>query len=179
MAISKARLEELIEKEATIWAVYDEDRMERIKLVVKMMGVSVEEYNKIHNCEPMLYSQFCGIFRDICPISWLFETEEEAVFYKEFSCIERPIKLDLPNWEEINKDNNFYYIRNYNINKNFSFFIEIYNFTKTITLRWNNGCTTTDDCFYRVWELTKENYTIACRKAKELFLGENNDKENS
>ena len=103
--ISKERLEELIEKEATIWAVYDEDRMERIKLVVRMMGVSVEEYNKIHNCEPMLYSQFCGIVRDICPISWLFETEEEAVFYKEFGCIERTERLELPTWEEFEEKN--------------------------------------------------------------------------
>ena len=46
--ISKERLEELIYNEKTIWVVYDEDRIEHIKLITKMFGVSVDEYNKIN-----------------------------------------------------------------------------------------------------------------------------------
>lgn len=163
--ITKERLEELIEQEATIWAVYDEDRMERIKLVVRMMGVSVEEYNKIHNCEPMLYSQFCGIFRDICPISWLFETIEEAEWHKEFGCIERTERLELPTWEEFISNTNGVEFNRINGDK-----IRFHKLSgdKAFTMYDKNG----KIHFEREWFLTKENYTLACRKAKELFLGE-------
>ena len=156
--IEKKRLEELIEQEATIWVVYDEDRIERIKLVVRMMGVSVDEYNKIHDCEPMLYSQFCGIVRDICPISWLFETKEEAEWHKEFGCIERTERLELLPYEEICDGANYY--------KQFTKKGSTYG----IALNIVDERILLDGCYNM--PLTKENYTLACRKAKELFLGE-------
>ena len=168
--ISKERLEELIEQEATIWAVYDEDRMEQIKLIVRMMGVSVDEYNKLHDCEPMLYSQFCGVFRDICPISWLFETKEDAEWHKEFGCIERTERLELPTWEEdVCKDILFSalggtrYIFMKKIKTGYS--IEKEN-PYIIRIQKIGECDNFID-----YEYTKENYTLACRKAKELFLG--------
>jgi hypothetical protein len=156
--IEKERLEELIEQEATIWAVYDEDRMERIKLVVRMMGVSVEEYNKIHNCEPMLYSQFCGIVKDICPISWLFETEEDAKWFAEFGCIERTERLELPTWEEfIEMEEVCFWKKNHR-----QTVIRVLG-TKYIAVE------TSYERFF-IGDLTKESYIKACRKAKELFL---------
>ena len=101
----------------------------------------------------------------------LLENNTESLDWeKEFGCIERTIKLDLPKWEDIEKDKFFHYIRHFVITKNFSFFIEIYKFTNTISISWSGGCKKTDPQFDRTWELTKENYTLACRKAKELFL---------
>lgn len=176
--ITKERLEELIKQDATIYAVDYEHRMEQIKLVARVMGVSVDKYNKIHDCEPMLYSQLCGIFRDICPISWLFETKEEAEWYKEFGCITRAERLELPTWDEIDKEyNKSKYKRKkfgtYEIVKfvgkktENDYVLEIFvdNYTKKFICL---------SCFVRQ-PLTKENYTLACRKAKELFLGDENE----
>lgn len=161
--ITHERLKELIEQGATIWAVYDEDRIERIKLVVRMFGISVEEYNKLHDCEPMLYSQFCGVFRDICPISWLFETKEEAEWHKEFGCIERTEKLVLPTWEDACDG----------ATHNISFTTPKVQKVEMIIC---DGHIDIVSIYQSIIDfskpLTKENYTLACRKAKELFLGE-------
>lgn len=173
--ITYERLKELIEQEATIWAVYDEDRIERIKLVVRMFGVSVEEYNKLHDCEPMLYSQFCGVFRDICPISWLFETEEEAEWHKEFGCIERTERLELPTWEEFSKWDKL--VKFYKNKTYYSMYVFIKNKNTNncrIIIYADNG---EQDWLVFEKPLTKENYTLACRKAKELFLGEVDERD--
>jgi hypothetical protein len=130
-----------------------------------MMGVSVDEYNKLHDCEPMLYSQFCGVFRDICPISWLFETKEDAEWHKEFGCIERTERLELPTWEEFQNvdDICFVCVKTGTTVRvfNWGFNGEIY-----ISDEWGISET---------FEYSKEGYTLACRKAKELFLGQSND----
>ena len=167
MAISKERLEELIEKEETIWAVYDTDRIEKIKLVVRMFGISVEEYNKLHDCEPMLYSQFCGIFKDICPISWLFETKEEAEEYAEFGNVTRTEKLDLPTWNEFSKwDKSVKFFSN---GTKYSMYVFVKNKNTNncrIMIYADNG---EQDWIVFEQPLTKENYDNARRLCVKLF----------
>jgi hypothetical protein len=163
--ISKERLEELIEQGATIWTNEYRGSHFKIKLTKHFVAKLGDSFD--------LYGYGCDYFG--IPLNHLFETKEEAEWYKEFDCIERRIRLDLPKWEDIEKDKDFHYIRNFIINNNFSFFIEIYKFTNKISIHWSNGCNKTDQRFNKNWELTKENYTIACRKAKELFLGDSNE----
>lgn len=165
--ISKQRLEELIEQGATI---YSTD--------TKFYGLVkwLELENKLDNLEFNRDGEVKLFITDNGWWHWfnlndLYEELEDIMWIKEFGNIERTIKLDLPKWEDIEKDKNFHYIRHYVITKNFSFFIEIYKFTNQISISWSGGCKKTDPRFDENWELTKENYTLACRQAKELFLG--------
>ena len=142
--------------------IYDEDRMERIKLVVRIMGVSVEEYNKIHNCEPMLYSQFCGIVRDICPISWLFETEEEANWVVKMHA-EYIEHFNPPSFENLPYEYSFKFIRN-GIEHELFCKRDSYIVVISCCKDYMSG---TDDMEYN-----EENYTKAVEYARSLFLGE-------
>jgi hypothetical protein len=175
MAISKERLEELIEQGATIWT----NDFEEIKLdkntceVCEVKTLSGEHLYWVFDFE----YEFNNVKHNAkFDLDELEEDVEKCRWEREFGCIERRIRLDLPKWEDIEKDKDFHYIRNFIINNNFSFFIEIYKFTNKISIHWSNGCNKTDPRFNKNWELTKENYILACRKAKELFLkGYNND----
>jgi transcriptional regulator with XRE-family HTH domain len=103
----------------------------------------------------------------------LLENNTEALDWeKEFGCIERTERLVLPTWEEIERDFiiNKQNAGNYCVvefwgSQEYSLDIVVYNGDAMITI--------SDDDFYE--PLTKENYTLVCRKAKELFLGEKND----
>lgn len=152
--ISKERLEELIEQCATIYSnEYGEIQLKKEnELILYENGqnnyilYALEPNKKYHN----------EIFDED-----LFETEEEAKWFAEFDCIERTEKLELPTWEMFDE-------------KKFVWFVD----------KSQNQC-----CLYylnvankifinvsgeviEIGDFTKENYTIACRKAKELFLGE-------
>lgn len=163
--ITKKRLEELIKQGATIYEVkYNNINPVSLKNKIRFIH---EKYNVIA-FEPRPNEKY----KHHKYFDKLFETLEEAEWHKEFGCIERTVKLDLPKWEDIEKDKKFHYIRHFVLSKKFSFFIEIYKFTNTIGVSWSGGCKKTDPRFDRIWELTKENYFEACRKAKELFLGE-------
>ena len=163
--ISKERLEELIEQGATIYS----NEYGEIQLI-KENDLSLYENGQnnyiLYALEPNK-KYHNEIFDED-----LFETEEEAKWFAEFGCIERTERLELPTWKAIQKHKNFYYIRYYHPTKDFSFFMEIYKFANTIRVSWSGGCKKTDPRFDENWQLTKENYLIACRKAKELFLGE-------
>lgn len=90
----------------------------------------------------------------------LFETLEEAEWYKEFGCIERTERLELPTWEEfIEMEEVCFWKKNHR-----QTVIRILG-TKYIAVE------TSYERFF-TGDLTKENYILACRKAKELFLGE-------
>lgn len=90
----------------------------------------------------------------------LFETKEDAEWHNEFGCIERTERLVLPTWEEIQKYERFDFKDKYNR----SYTLHYISGFKTLAI---SGWSTE---YYA--PATKENYTIACRKAKELFLGE-------
>ena len=95
------------------------------------------------------------------------ENDENRLYWdKEFGCIERTERLELPTWESVYidlkdyKDGDFYIIDN----DHFSF---VYNkgyvspqlFLYTHNEKFN-------------WNANKENYYQACKLAKKIFLGE-------
>ena len=169
--ITHERLKELIEQGAIIW----HNDWEEIKLDKKNCEVcEVRSMNgeliTWYLCFEYKYDD--RKYWEEIDIQELEEDVEKGKWELEFGCVERTVNLDLPKWEDIEKDKKFHYIRHFVLSKNFSFFIEIYKFTNTIGVSWSGGCKKTDPRFDRTWELTKENYFEACRKAKELFLGE-------
>lgn len=94
----------------------------------------------------------------------------EAEFYAEFSCIERTERLELPTWEEFSKWDKS--IKFYNNSTKYSMYVFVKNKnTKNcrIIIYADNG---EQDWFVFEQPLTQENYLKACRKCKELFLGE-------
>ena len=144
--IEKGRLEELIEQEATIWS-----EQFREKFLLKDF-TNIDFYNGFVSC-------FYNNRELIINLNKVFETQEEAEWHREFGCIERTERLELPTWEEIQKYERFDFKDKYN----HSYTLHYISGFKTLAI---SGWSTE---YYA--EATKENYTLACRKAKELFLG--------
>lgn len=146
--ISEERLEEIIKNKGVVW-VYS-------------------TYSKPYRILPITFDGEREINSHTFCLNWnvknIFETKEDAEFYVEFSCIERTERLELPNWEE----------KNCII---YTFYSPIKKGGKEYEFRLFKGGNITiwrTNDMYKVFNesATKENYTIACRKAKELFLGE-------
>ena len=161
--ISKERLEELIEQGATIYS----NEYGEIQLI-KENDLSLYENGQnnyiLYALEPNK-KYHNEIFDED-----LFETEEEAKWFAEFGCIERTERLELPTWEEIEND----FIIHKQSGGNYcvrEFFGKEQEYSLDIVV-WNGEVmvSISDEDFCK--PLTKENYTLACRKAKELFLGE-------
>lgn len=156
--ISKSRLEELIEQGATIWTnnicpiKLANDNQHNIELYKDCLYIE-EEFTSKGN---IWWEDYTKEFRD------LFETKEEAEWYREFGCIERTERLELPTWEEFRNHEEFNFIA-----KKSNLLIYVINHF------YDNEIYITDLWGYaEIFEYTKEGYTLACRKAKELFLGE-------
>lgn len=161
--ITKERLEELIEQGATIYSnEYGEIQLKKendLSLYENGQNnyilYALEPNKKYHN----------EIFDED-----LFETEEEAKWFAEFGCIERTERLELPTWEEFSKWDKS--IKFYNNSTKYSMYVFVKNKnTKNcrIIIYADNG---EQDWLVFKQPLTQENYILACRKAKELFLGE-------
>ena len=151
--IDKERLEELIEQGATIWGVYD-------------YTYSYDKPNK--KVEHINLDMFYHYYKDIEEFIMyqgdycdLFETKEEAEWHREFGRIERTERLELPTWEEFEEKKFVWFFDSYHK----SCCLHYLNCNNKIFI--NNGSEVIE-----IGDFTKENYTIACRKAKELFLGE-------
>lgn len=143
--ISKERLEELINKCATVYMAraYTEG--------IYLMPDNFEVNDKELVFKYKIY---------VVPLEDLFETKEEAEWHKEFGCIERTERLELPTWEEFLKLEKIHSFKSKN---------------NQIVVLFRDGNTIyLEDEYWNILreDLTKENYTLACRKAKELFLGE-------
>lgn len=159
--ITKERIDELLSQKAKIWGIGKSGNVFCVGLKFRPQTLNNKKWleNKYE-----VYGKF-------------FETEEEAKWVAEFGCIERTERLELPTWEEVEIKFNkkqiiemyFYYAKHFsapkenNVEKTYSIYL------------LTNGHIVIDDnrevktIFNE--ELTKENYTLACRKAKELFLG--------
>ena len=149
MAISKERLEELIEQEVIIYELYIKD----------ILQVKLEKDYFVIN-DGLYKSRYA--FRTWC-LKDLYETREDAEFAKEFGCIKRMEQLKLPTWEEyLRQSNKVIHITGCNgcyIELNFQGnYLRIYDY----------------DCDYEYYNdlATKENYIEACRVLKSLFIGE-------
>ena len=154
--ITKERLEELIEQNATIYSIHSSSSFE----------IKLTENSKIYNTSLFGHSVF-GI-----PFRYLFETKEEAEWHKEFGCIERTERLELPTWEELQNKREFYIgfndregIVRYYLAIDMPYKKDV----GVILISYSDANNDTIICFDKI--ATKENYTLACRKVKELFLG--------
>ena len=161
--IDKGRLEELIEQGATIYEV-KYNNINPVSLTNKIRDVYYK--NGVIAFEPRPDEKYLHYkyFKN------LFETKEEAEWHREFGHIERIERLELPTWEELFKEDRLLdcYTQEFGIVKNRSFIGVVLlgvDFTNEI-VEVSIG---SDQIFCEL--LTKENYTLACRKAKELFLG--------
>ena len=144
--ITKERLGELIEKGVTIY-------------INKYGYIGQCLLNDRMSCDNSI---LCLDDKDDGEIEFLinlFETKEDAEWHREFDCIERTERLVLPNWEEFNSkycEVKFYaYKHQYTL------------FNSAVKIRIINE----NEVIFEE-DFSKENYTLACRKAKELFLGE-------
>ena len=153
--ITHERLKELIEQGATIYFVYNgnvdlKEGQYKDDFILNETYVSIYWSTRSHQVE---YEN-------------LFETLEEANWHKEFKRIPRTDYLDLPTWEEFDQSEKLIRfigkygqkckLEGYNSDLQSGFIDVVENGTGKLCLS----------------EYSKENYLLACRKAKELFLGE-------
>lgn len=160
--ITKERIDELIQQRAKVWGVGKQRNVFCVGL--KFRPETLKDKKWLEN-KYEVYGK-------------LFETKGEAEWHAEFGCIERTDRLELPTWEEVNlltkytkhcfygKDNALYGLC-------LSPKDSLTRFDGSIEeLKSWCGIDVDDNCEIEHFEpLTKENYTLACRKCKELFLG--------
>lgn len=154
--ITKERLEELIKQGATIYTTYG-GYISEINLHRKY-DYSTDN----HLFEADIVAGETGFRKYTFNI--LFETKEEAEWNLEFGNITRTEQLKLPTWEEFLKLDKIYSFRT--------------KYGKVAVMFSDNNTLFVEDEEWNILRqpLTKENYTLACRKCKELFLGEDNEK---
>ena len=156
--IKKERLEELIEQGATVCNAYkDWDNVWHCRF-----GNVAQEKNYLLFKENG--SSLSVIMYDT---NNLYETKEQAEWEWEFGDIERTERLELPTWEEFDKSEKIVRFIGKNGGKcklEGYFDLDLQNGFIDVV---ENGSSQLS-----LSEYTKENYILACRKAKELFLGE-------
>ena len=158
--IERKRLEELIEQGATIYFLAPTNEIIEIHYNNKAF---IDFYDNMFHFRNNYYNIDANF-------TSLFETKEETEWYKEFGYIERTERLVLPNFAEFNKcDKSVKFIDSKGTR--YSMYVFVKN-KKTnncrIIIYADNG---EQDWLVFEQPLTQENYTLACRKAKELFLG--------
>lgn len=153
MAISKERLEELIEQGATVWDNIHNESVDLKNICEKHYTVYELSYISIYDNE---YDYIQPYF-----LSSLEEDAENAKFKFEYQNITRTETLNLPTWEEIQKIKEF-------------FFIDANNKEVEISIRKDILIWTSRNFGTYIFQksLTKENYLEACDICKKLFLGE-------
>lgn len=151
--IEKNRLEELIKQGATIWTNYC--GLYPIDLRNKEINID-KTYNEFLNLDNSAWGRSVKF-------NYLYETEEDAEFASKFQNIKRVETLNLPFWEDIiNKKLHKIYFSS-KIGGTFIMEIEENIFIYEV------GCFPQ---FIFNKKTTKENYFEACRKVRDLFLGE-------
>lgn len=157
--ISKERLEELINQKSIVYDVFYGE-VELIDLtMIRVFGradrtLAFEYYNDTF-CQTIIRNN-----NDV------YETQEEAEWQLEFGNIARTETLNLPTWEEFQKqDNIFKFIdkQGYKCKIGGYYNPAIGGFIDVV--QGGTGLTDLD-------EYSKENYVKACRLAKKLFLGD-------
>ena len=145
MAISKQRLEELIEQGATIYFVYN-GNVDFKEGIYKDDFIPNETYVSIYwttRSHQVKYEN-------------LFETEEEAEWHREFGCIERTERLELPTYKK---------------SKEICTIVTFGEIELCYFIHNNSYCLYRGSKKILDLSASKESYTLACRKVKELFLG--------
>jgi hypothetical protein len=157
--ISEERLEELIEQKKSIYWKF-----------AKIKPSSWSKYTIMGN------TIVKGNLKEIYSLDDLFETKEDFEWHRQFGCIERTERLELPTWEELQNKREFYLGFN-NKEGIVRYYLAIdMPYQKdygAILISYSDANNYTIICFDKI--ATKENYTLACRKCKELFLGEKDE----
>ena len=146
--ITKKRLNELIEQGATIYVpIGKKNKIKPIDLTR-----CVVEDDGIRLTSVCLEKTFFYKLRDI------FETREQAIWHKEFGNITRTERLELPTWEEFIKDAEFDFLDKQ------GYAWDFYSPDDETRISLVSGY------YHFEYEYNKEDYILACRKCKELFL---------
>jgi len=156
-------LEELIEQKAKIYSTHWQEEVD-LSLPCKIVE-SEYDNKKITRLVVFEDEEHAPSYM----IDNLTEDIEGAKWEEEFGCVTRTEKLELPTWEEFSKWDKS--IKFYNNSTKYSMYVFVKNKnTKNcrIIIYADNG---EQDWFVFEQPLTQENYTLACRKCKELFLG--------
>lgn len=164
MAISKERLEELIEQGATIWS---EDWNEEVELSKKNCEIHdvYDERNR-----PFMTRLFVREDDLHCPsynIRCLTEDVDAGLWQLEFGDIKKEERLALPTWQKFNTHNfisDGEFIGFWNGIRRYK--LHILNGTRIIIFDYGRNISIFNEA------LTKDGYLSACRLAKKLFLGE-------
>lgn len=163
--ITKERLEELIEKGATVYFLNLNEIIE-LKLVPKNEPeIMYEDRLYVYGTEP-------NDWRYKVPIKWLFETKEDAEFAYKYQNISTTYYLNLPTYKDFVE--NYQTLGDVTIPDEkcvmFNFKTNIYSLYATDNEihigRGNDGA-----ALFRK-DLNKENYIQACDLCRKLFLGE-------
>ena len=150
--ITKERLEELIGQCATIYTKY---------------GGYISEIN-LHNKYDYVTDNYLFEADMVAgevgyrkyPFNMLFETKEEAEWYKEFGCIERTERFEPLYYDNI--DQNYCYEYRFSTKNNHEYTIRVSG--KDIILFWTN-------CNYKEYfKNTKEEYDKLIRRCAKMFL---------
>ena len=181
MAITKEKLEELIEKGVEIYSIYESPFD---KPCVSYIELDRDWFFEIENgnLEIRGYDIVGDEFLTDHSLDKLFETKAEAEFCAKYKNIQRTETLDLPTWEEAKIDK---LVQNgklkngcWDLIKSFTDKMnnEMFEFSlssdngKKFYLSVNNEDSSYKDLFYK--PLTYENYLEACELCKKLFEGE-------
>ena len=156
--ITKERLEELIKQGAMIYEVKYQN-INPVSLTNKVRFIS--DKNKVIVFEPRADEKYLHHKY----LKNLFETQEEAEWHKEFGCIERTERLEFPLYENIKEGQPYKcgFVAN---GKHYQFFASVL-LIELLEMSEYEYCDEQLICQHS----TKENYILACRKCKELFLG--------
>lgn len=162
--IQREDLQKLIEKESTIYELYDNKRVIKIQLKKDFFILNEALYEKVPEGKSFGWWY----------LSTLYKTRELALWHKRFDYVFRTERLDLPDWELVSSnpelryfaefysfdpdsDTMFKYILDKNIEKN----------TLIITCQeWG------EDAVDIIWEedFTEENYTLACQELENYYV---------
>lgn len=176
--ITKERLEELIEQEATIY--YKE--YGKIKDVTLDNSYYIDKFSEVSNIDVLCRG--CCDFDDdkfriiVTFLSELYETEEDAEFVLKYHTF-RVEKFEPPTWEEFEK-RKFYEFQGKNGR---TYYIQHLTYCDLLVVYDNDDCYTNQltgaviDHTYENTNIfketpTKENYIKAVEIARKLFLGE-------
>ena len=153
--ISKERLKELIEQKAKIYSTHWQEEVD-LSLPCEIVESEYDNKTITH----------LVVFEDeehspSYMIDNLTEDIESAKWQEEFKRIPRTDYLDLPTWEEFD-EKKFVWFVDRNQNQCCLYYLNVAN---KIFINVSGEV-------IEIGDFTKENYTLACRKAKQLFLGE-------
>ncbi len=179
--ISKERLQELIEKGGTIYYIETNWVNKNIRYIGSLVldkkkhiiGYDTYDFSLPEQENRVLREEIGQYDEGIAKLQDIYEDLEETKFDVEFKRVAKTTYLDLPTWEEFIKDEKF--IEGNEV----GFYDDVgirYKLLKTQYTTPKMICLFEEgiqgDYICEKYELTKENYILACKKCKELFLGE-------